>query len=174
MRSTLRVGVIGKAAAVAALIGITGAAAPVFAATASTNLGVSATVINNCLITTSALAFGSYDPVVANSAADLDGTGVVSVACTKGVSPTIALGLGSNASGSTRRMGDGSGHYLTYELFKESGHVTVWGTAGGALLSPSAAPSKDARDFTVYGRVTGGQDATAGSYTDTVVATVNF
>ena len=174
MRSTSRIAVISKAAAVAAIVGITGAAAPVFAATASTNLSVSATVINNCLITTSALAFGSYDPVVANSAADLDGTGVVSVACTKGVAPTIALGLGSNASGSTRRMTDGSGHFLTYELYKETGRVTVWGAAGGALLSTSAAPSKDARDFTVYGRVTAGQDATAGSYTDTVVATVNF
>ena len=173
MRSTLRVGEIGRAAAVAAMIGITGAAAPVFAAS-STNLGVSATVINNCLISTSALAFGSYDPVVGNSAADLDGTGVVSVACTKGVSPTIALGLGSNASGSTRRMGDGSGNFLSYELYQETGRVTVWGTTGGALLSPSAAPSKAARDFTVYGRVTAGQDATAGSYTDTVVATVNF
>ena len=52
--------------------------------------------------------------------------------------------------------------------------MTVWGTAVGALLSPAAAPSKDARDFTVYGRVTSGQDATAGNYTDTVVATVNF
>jgi spore coat protein U-like protein len=174
MRSTFRVGVIGKAAAVAALIGITGAAAPVFAATASNPLTVSATVINNCLINTSALAFGSYDPVVGNTSADLDGAGVVSVACTKGVAPTIALGLGSNASGSTRRMSDGSGNYLTYELYKESGHVTVWGASGGALLSTSAAPSKASRDFTVYGRVTAGQDATAGSYTDTVVATVNF
>jgi len=173
MRSTSRVGEIGRAAAVAAMVGITGAAAPVFAATASTNLGVSATVISNCLINTSALAFGSYDPVVGNSAADLDGTGIVSVACTKGVAPTIALGLGSNASGSTRRMSDGSGHFLTYELYKETGRVTVWGT-GGALLSTSAAPSKDPRDFTVYGRVTAGQDATAGSYTDSVVATVNF
>jgi spore coat protein U-like protein len=71
-------------------------------------------------------------------------------------------------------MSDGSGNFLTYELYQEVGRVTVWGTAGGALLSPSAAPSKAARDFTVYGRVTAGQDATAGSYTDTVVATVNF
>lgn len=174
MRSTSRVAIISKAAAVAAAIGISAAAAPAFAATANTNLAVSATVINNCLITTSALAFGSYDPVVANSAANLDGTGVVSVACTKGVSPTIALGLGSNASGSTRRMGDGSGNFLTYELYKDAGRVTVWGTSGAALLSPTAAPSKAARAFTVYGRVMAGQDATVGSYTDTVVATVNF
>jgi spore coat protein U-like protein len=131
-------------------------------------------VINNCLINTSALAFGSYDPVVANCAADLAGTGVVSVACTKGVSPTIALGLGANASGSTRRMSDGSGHYLTYELYQDSGRSTIWSNAGAGLLSPVAAPSKAARNFTVYGRVTSNQDVPAGSYNDTVVATVNF
>jgi hypothetical protein len=31
------------------------------------------------------------------------------------VAPTVGLGLGSNASGSTRRMTDGSSNYLTYE-----------------------------------------------------------
>jgi len=77
---------------------------PASAATATTNLGVSATVTNNCTISTAALAFGSYDPVVTHAATNLDGTGTVTVACTKGVAPTVGLGLGSNASGSTRRM----------------------------------------------------------------------
>ena len=47
----------------------------VSAATASANLSVSATVTNNCTVSTAALAFGSYDPVVANATAGLDGTG---------------------------------------------------------------------------------------------------
>ena len=50
----------------------------------------------------------------------------------------------------------------------------MWGNAGGGLLSPAAAPSKAARNFTVYGRVPSNQDVAAGSYSDTVVATVNF
>jgi spore coat protein U-like protein len=50
----------------------------------------------------------------------------------------------------------------------------VWGNSGTGLLSPVAAPSKAARNFTVYGRVTSNQDIPAGSYSDTVVATVNF
>jgi spore coat protein U-like protein len=144
------------------------------AATATANLGVSATVANNCTISTVALAFGSYDPVVANAAANLDGTGTVVVACTKGATATIGLGLGGNASGGTRRMGDGSSNYLTYELYQESGRTTVWSDAGAGLLTPSAAPSKAPRNFTVYGRVTGSQDVPAGNYSDTVVATVNF
>jgi spore coat protein U-like protein len=166
---------LGWAAAVSGMaIVAAGFSAPASAATATANLGVSATVTNNCTISTAALAFGSYDPVVANASTDLDGTGTVTVSCTKGASSTIGLGLGSNASGSTRRMTDGSSNYLTYELYSDAGRTTVWGNAGGALYNPGAAPSKAARNFTVYGRVTSNQDVPAGSYNDTVVATVNF
>ena len=144
------------------------------AGSTSTSLALSASVSNNCTISTSAVGFGSYDPVVVNASAALDGTGTVSIACTKGATTTIGLDLGSNASGSTRRLTDGSSNYLTYELYQDSGRTTVWGNAGAGLLSPVAAPSKAARNFTVYGRVTSNQDVAAGSYSDTVVATVNF
>ena len=167
--------VLGMAAAVSGLAIVAVGFTPVAsAATATANLGVSATVTNNCLISTAALAFGSYDPVVANASTDLDGTGTVTVSCTKGSTATIGLGLGSNASGSVRRMKDATTNYLTYELYQDAGRTTVWGDAGAGLLSPVAAPSKAARNFTVYGRVTSNQDAAAGSFTDTVVATVNF
>jgi spore coat protein U-like protein len=164
---------LGATAAVAGMIG-GGLSVRADAATATANLTVSATVTTNCTITTAALAFGSYDPVVANASANLDGTGTVSVACTKGAAPTIALGSGSNASGSTRRMSDGASHYLTYELYQDSSRSTVWAGAGAGLLTTVAAPSKVARDFTVYGRIVGNQDVPAGTYGDTVVATVNF
>ena len=144
------------------------------AAAASGSLGVSASVANNCTISTAALAFGAYDPVVANAASNLDGTGTVTIACTKGAASTIGLNLGSNASGSTRRLNDGSSNYLTYEMYQDSGRTTVWGNSGAALLTPAAAPSKTARNFTVYGRIPSNQDVPAGGYADTVTATVNF
>jgi len=168
---TLRIKVLGTVAACTALaLGARSASA----ATATANLAVSATVTNNCTISTAALAFGSYDPVVANASTDLDGTGTVTIACTKGSTATVGLGLGANVSGTTRRLSDGSTNYLTYELYQDSGRTTVWGNSGAALLSPVAAPSKAARNFSVYGRVVSNQDVAAGSYTDTVVATVNF
>jgi spore coat protein U-like protein len=71
-------------------------------------------------------------------------------------------------------MSAGGGNFLTYELYQDAGRTTVWGNGGAGLLSPAAAPSKAARNFTVYGRVTSNQDVVAGSYSDTVVATVNF
>jgi spore coat protein U-like protein len=145
----------------------------VSAGTATTNLSVTATVSNNCTISTTTVAFGAYDPVVTNASTALDGAGGVTIACTKGASSTIGLGLGSNASGATRRMANGS-NYLTYELYKETGRTNVWGNSGVDLYTPAAAPSFAPRTFSVYGRVTAGQDVPAGSYSDTVVATVNF
>ena len=162
------VGVTSTIAAVAAV-----AIPPLSAATATANLTVSATVTNNCTLSTAALAFGSYDPVAANASSSLDGTGRVTVACTKGATATIGLGTGSNASGSSRRMSDGGSNYLNYELYSDSGRSTVWNSSSGTL-SPAAAPSKVARDFTVYGRISSNQDVPAGTYGDTVVATVNF
>ena len=144
------------------------------AATATANLPVSATVINNCTISTAAVAFGNYDPVGVHDAANLDGTGTVTVACTKGSTATVGLGLGGNPAGATRRMSDGSGNFLTYEMYQDAGRVNLWGNAAPDLLAPGAAPSKAARNFTVFGRVASGQDVPAGAYTDTVVATVNF
>ena len=143
------------------------------AATATASMPVSATVNNNCTITTNPIAFGSYDPVVANDSANLDATGAVIIACTKGATTTLGLDTGANASAGSRRVAS-SGNFLTYELFQDSSRSTVWGNSGGALLNSGTSPSKDARTFQVYGRVSGGQDVPAGSYTDTIVATVNF
>jgi len=167
---------LGLAAAMSgmALVAAGYSATTASAATATANLSVSATVTNNCTISTAALAFGSYDPVVAHASANLDGSGTVTVACTKGAVATVGLGLGSNASGSIRRMTNGATEYLTYELYQDSGYTTVWSNSGAGLYSPGAAPSKVARNFTVYGRVASNQDVAAGSYNDTVVATVNF
>ena len=166
------VGFRSRAAAGAAgliLAGLT--SSPALAAETAT-LTVNASVSNNCTISAAAIAFAAYDPVVANASTNLDGEGRVTIACTKGAVPTIALGAGANASGSVRRLASGA-EMLNYELYSNSSRSTVW-NGGAGLLTTTAAPSKAPRDFTVYGRIPGGQDVAAGSYTDTIVATVNF
>jgi spore coat protein U-like protein len=162
---------IGLAVSLGLLLG---AQPPLRAATGTTNLNVSATVSLNCTITTTPVAFGAYDPVVANAATPLDATGTVVVACTKGSTATIGLGLGANAQTSARRMLDGATNFLGYEIYLDTTRTTVWGTATTGLLSTGVAPSKAARTFTVYGRVAANQDVPAGAFTDIVVATVNF
>jgi len=146
----------------------------VHAGSATATLAVSATVINNCTISTAAVAFGAYDPVVANASANLDSTGSITIACTKGATATIGLNAGSNASGSSRRLADGTANYLSYEIYKDASRASVWGNAGADLYSPPAAPNKSPRTFTAYARVTSNQDVPAGAYGDTITATVNF
>ena len=140
------------------------------------DIAVSATVNARCTITAAPVAFGVYDPLVTNAVAPLDGMGSVTVACTKGSVPTIALGPGAHASGSTRRMIGAAtpNDLLTYELYQPAGYTAVWGTTGPNLYTAAAAADKTARTFTVNGRVAGSQDVSTGTYNDTVVATVNF
>ena len=60
------------AGAIVAAVGFLGNT--VSAASTSTSLSVTASVNNNCTISTAALAFGAYDPVVTNASSPLDGT----------------------------------------------------------------------------------------------------
>jgi spore coat protein U-like protein len=112
----------------------------------------------------------------------------VVVACVKGTAPSIALGTGSHASGSTRRMiGGTNGEFLSYELYQPSASTPaavctfpgtqVWGTTGGAIFTPTGVTwdAGTAQSFNVCGTIAAGQNVSADpSYTDTVVATVNF
>ncbi len=147
-----------------------------FAGSNSASLNVSAAVQANCTISTTALAFGNYDPIGTNDSggSDLDGTGIVTITCTKGSGLDITLGLGNNAVGSQRKLiGGTSGDLLSYEIYQNVGRTTVWST-GANKQTITAAPSKAARAFTAYGRIAKGQDISADSYSDIVVATVNF
>ena len=60
---------------VLSLIAMAAMAAPAFAASQNANLNVTASVAANCTITTSPVAFGAYDPVSANAAANLTASG---------------------------------------------------------------------------------------------------
>lgn len=148
--------------------------APAFAASATANLNVSASVAAVCTITTSPVAFGAYDPVLANAATDLTATGSVNVACTKGTPATIDLGNGGNFSGGSRRMASGT-DFLNYALYKDAARTQVWGSglAGGTTMAYVAA-TKASTPITVYGTVPQNQDVTVGAYNDVVLATINY
>jgi spore coat protein U-like protein len=160
------------------------AVSPALAGSATATVSVSANIANVCTISAGAVAFGAYDPIVTNSSTPLDGSGTVTVTCTKGASTTLGLGLGSNAAGSVRKMKDSGTNLLTYELYQPPSSTpsaacsfaspTVWGNSGAGLFTPAAAPDKNARTYNICGQVASGQDLPFGSYTDLVVATVNF
>lgn len=147
----------------------------VFAGSASTTFAVNGNVTANCTISATGISF-TYDPVVANAAANATATGSITLACTKGSAPSIALDNGlyaGLASAGPRAMRLGAtANYLGYDIYQPGGGTTSWTTA--APYVPTAPTSKAARTFTMNGAAIAGQDVTVGSYTDTVTATVNF
>jgi len=170
-RPSRRLGIVFVAAAAAMIVVRTASISATGSVPAP--LSANATVINNCKITTSDLTFTSYDPLAAS---DVTGTGTVTIACTKGASPTVALSVGANpthATGTTRAFNNGTS-YLSYEIYKDSNYATVWGDAGSAVLTAGAAPDKNGRSFTAYAKIPAGQDIVAGTYSDGMTATVNF
>jgi spore coat protein U domain-containing protein, fimbrial subunit CupE1/2/3/6 len=155
-----------------------GTATTTDAATNTANLSVTASVTANCTIATTPVAFGAYDPITTNASTALNGSGSVSITCTSGASATVTLGQGSNANaGSTdtaplRRMSDGGTNFLSYSLYQDTGRTTAWGNTGPTGVASTGTGA--VASLTVYGAVSGGQNVPAGSYTDTVVATVTF
>ena len=156
--------------------------APAYAAgNANSNLAVNASVASNCTISTAAVAFGAYDPIVTNATTALTGNGSITIACTKASVPTLQLDLGATPAGSVRQMASGA-ERLPYELYQPTTNVagapcasaTVWGTVGAAILTTVAAPSKAARTYNVCGSIPAGADVAVGAYADTVIATVTF
>ena len=156
------------------------------AAVTTGNLPVTAKVVQKCLINVSPPSFGTYDPVVRNASVGATGTGIVEVTCTAGsAGVTIALDQGTNASGGSRRLKNGT-DYLAYEIYQPSSNspnaactfpgTTVWGTTGGQLFTPTGATwgASSPQDFNVCGNIPGGQNVPPGAYTDTIVTTVNF
>jgi len=152
-------------------------AAPAFAGTASADLQISANVTANCSISTSAVAFGSYDPLGTNASTPLDAQGSVSVQCTQGASATITLGQGANPGANSsdadpaRQLASGADR-LSYGLFRDAARTNNWGNTGGTGQAHTGTGAQ--ASLTVYGRIPAGQSAPAGSFADTVTATVNF
>jgi spore coat protein U-like protein len=141
------------------------------------NLSVTASVAANCTVSTSPVNFGSYNPL---SAATVTATGQVLLRCTRGTIPAVALDNGGNAAGGQRRMANG-GEFLAYNLMRPTGNdagdacpAAGAGTSWSSAFTLTSAPSSAQRTFNVCGQLPGAQDVPAGTYTDTVVATVTF
>ena len=131
---------------------------------------VSATVIPRCIIKTATdLAFGSVPGFITTN---VDQTSVVTINCINATPWTAGLNNGINASGNTRRMTDGLGNFVNYELYRDSGRSQRWGNTINTDTAAGTGTGFD-QGLTVYGRVPT-QTATPGDYTDTITVTVNY
>jgi spore coat protein U-like protein len=156
-----------------------GTASNSLAATQTSTLNVTATITNVCAIsTTNGVAFGAYDPVTANATTPLTATGTLSVTCTSGATePVITLGVGNNANvagsaAAPQRQMISAGSLLPYFLYQDAGFSVVWGNTAGS--GEGYTGTGTASTLTVYGSIPAGQNVPAGSYADSVVATVTY
>lgn len=123
---------------------------------ATADLDVTATVTTTCTMTGGSLAFGSLDPT--NPVAKPASSSGVTITCTNGTAYTLGGNNGANATGTQKRLLNGTNNYIPYSVTIPSG-----GTGSGV-----------AQDVTITGTIAAGSYSTApaGSYADTIELTV--
>ena len=152
---------------------VAGPAVPALALTATTSLAMTTTVVAAATVTATPLSFGNYDIVTYPAGTPDNAQSTISVTATQGLSYTIALDNGQHASGSQRRLADGSSNFLRYGLYGTSAGTCQYTTAWDNTKTYTQ-DSNLTDNYTVCGQVPGGQQAPTGVYTDTVGVTVTF
>jgi len=127
----------------------------------------------SCTISVTSVAFGNYN--VFTTTAD-DSTGTITYRCnSSAMNISISLSDGSSSTYSPRTLRKGS-EVLQYNLYRNAARTTIWGNGtGGTSVYTSANPPNNSNvSVTIYGRIPAQQDVSAGSYSDTVSAVINF
>jgi spore coat protein U-like protein len=135
---------------------------------------------DSCTVAAPTHAFGAYDTINPTS-----GTSSITVTCTHTgagnhtFSYTIKLSSGPGSYAS--RQMTGTGDTLTYNLYTNLAHTTIWGdgTAGTSTVAGSfivAAASSGFQIQTVYGLIGGSQNVRPGAYStaSNITVTVTY
>jgi spore coat protein U-like protein len=134
-----------------------------------------------CVIETRPVTFGVYDPLAGTA---VDAIGQVIYSCgnllgagTRAGSKNVRIELETGSSNQyvDRRMTSGA-DYLLYNLYLDATHRTVWGngTNNTGVYVDSHPPNLTPVTVTVFGRIRGLQDVSAGQYVDAMLARVVF
>ena len=145
----------------------------VVATWALSTTGVYAQLAPSCTISVTSVAFGSYNVFTTTPT---DSTGTITYECNSRASNiSISLSDGSSSTFNPRTLRKGS-EVLNYNLFTNAARTTIWGdgTGGTAVYSQGNPPNNQNVNLTVYGRIPAQQDVSAGNYSDTVLAIINF
>ena len=142
--------------------------------------------VEDCTVSSTAVAFGVYDPL---SVTPLDGTGQISVFCrrTNSVAFVASLSAGGSGSYAARTMQSGT-DTLQYNLFTNVARTIVFGDGSGGTATVlcftgvtangciGGNPTGQGRSAVLpfYGRVPAGQNPASGNYLDTVMVTIEF
>jgi spore coat protein U-like protein len=144
-------------------------AAPVQAGTSTSTLAVRVVVQPSCTVAGATLDFGSYTSGQTGSL-----TGFTQIAYSNCPAGQLRFQLdgGTNGTTTARRLANGSGGLLNYGIYRDSARTQNFGQAGDSRLIDLAAAGSG--NVSVYGLIPAGQAVAAGTYTDTVVITLDF
>lgn len=146
-------------------------------------LTVSATVINNCSVSATAVNFGGGVGVLTST---LTAAGTITAVCTNNDGYTIALNKGttSGASLADRQMAGSGSAVVHYQLFTPTtitssggsgcNYTTVWGDATSGTSLVSGTGTGVAQNFTVCGQVQAQTTPAPNTYSDTILVTVTY
>lgn len=129
-----------------------------------------ATVINNCIISATGVAF----PPSGVLASALTASGSISARCTNGDAFQIALNGGVSGSVTARTMQRAGGGSVSYQLYRDSAFTQPWGDGTGGTTMATGTGSGFAQAITIYGRVPAQATPAPGNYSDTITATISF
>lgn len=153
-----------------------GISAPARAAVDTAQFQVRIVITESCdiqAVTAGDIDFGN---VARSTGSNVDATGALQVNCTTGTPYTIGLNAGANSTSATpgagnRRMVSGT-NFVPYGLYRDAGRTQFWGeTVGTDTLAGTGNASN--QSIPVYARVPS-TNVPAGTYVDTVVATVTY
>jgi spore coat protein U domain-containing protein, fimbrial subunit CupE1/2/3/6 len=139
----------------------------------------------SCTTQAAGVAFGTYDILATTPT---DAVGSVTITCSYIPSPggapvivSVMLGAGSSGALPVRRMFSPT-DTMDYNLYLDATHTQIWGdgTAGTGFptarirVGPGVGNATRFEEFSIYGRIPAQQSVDSGSYTDTIVVTVEF
>ena len=154
----VRFGVRGLMAAALCLAGATSAAAQ---------------QTPSCTISAVSVAFGNYNVFTATP---VDSAGSVTFRCNAAAANiSITLTKGTSSTFAPRTMTK-VGEALNYNLYLDAARTNVWGdgTGGTSTYTNANPPNNQNVTVPIHGRIPASQDVSAGAYSDTVLAIINF
>ena len=145
------------------------AVASAHAVTLSSTLAVRVVVQPACTVSGGTLDFGNY---TSGQATALNGFVQIAYSACPATQLRFQLDGGANVTTAARRLANGSGGFLNYGIFRDSARTQNFGQGvESRLITPAASGTGT---VSVYGRIAAGQSVAAGTYTDTVVITLDF
>lgn len=128
---------------------------------------------SSCLINVTGVSFGNYNVFNASS---LQSTGSVVVRCGNSISNVeVTLSRGQSSTFNPRQMTSG-GQSLSYNLYRDAARSVIWGdgTGGTETYRNTSFPRRQDVTIYIYGDVPAAQDVSAGTYSDSITATIIF